>query len=161
MVGGQVDEKGYGSIIGTAALVLALLFSLSVFASSFEKSYDQYTNARNEQNTKMIFKVQTDLRIENVKSNGDNLVVTVKNTGSTQLNKVYTDLIIDGTFYPKDNIKKIVDNNQDTKIWFPGENLELTTDNIFNFVNTAASRVKVVSEYGISDYEDIEGVLDG
>lgn len=148
-----MDEKGYGSIVGTAALVLALLFSFTVFANSFEKTYDQFNEVRDEQNARMVNEIQTDVRIDNVINIDNDLRIIVKNTGSTELNRLNTDLLINGSLYPEENMVKKVDNNFETNIWLPGENLEIRTDNVKKFVKTA-NRVKVISEFGVSDYEE-------
>lgn len=151
-----MDEKGYGSIVGTAALVLALLFSFTIFANSFKKTYDQFNEVRDEQNTRMVNKIQTDVRIDNVIKIDDNLRIIVKNTGSTELDKRNTDLLVNGSLYPKENMVRKVNGSADTNIWLPGENLEIRTDNVLKFVKTV-NRVKVISEFGVSDYEEIIG----
>lgn len=155
------DKKGYGSIVGTAALVLALLFSIGIFVTSFEKTYDEFTEVRKKNSTEMVNQIQTDVEIDNVvlENKNDNLRIDVINTGSTELEKLKTDLIVNGTLVPAENIRMWVGGSLETDLWLPKENLRMVTDNIISIIESSPSRVKVVSEHGISDYtENIGGV---
>lgn len=162
LAGGPLDEKGYGSIIGTAAIVLILLITLGIFAASLENSYDQISTVKAERNVQMVNKIQTDVEIDNVayvSSENENLWVVLRNTGSTELDKLKTNLIVDGTLVPEENIKyRMVDGDIDTDIWLPEENMVIETENIKSIFGTSVDRVKVVTELGISDYmENIGG----
>lgn len=150
-----MDESGFGAQIAIGVLALVLIISVSIFVYSVEDVYDKLVYAKQGNNDRISKRVQTDVVIENGwwDQRVDNLRVLVRNSGSTVLNISEVNLLVDnwGVIRKENIASKSVDGigTDNTKIWAPEENLVILTENIFP---TRPERVKIVTEYGISDY---------
>lgn len=150
-----MDERGYGSAIASAIVVLVLLISISIITGVLENTYDKTRASQNVNSQQNVNASQTDIKIENAIYHPppeNYLEITTKNTGSTVLSVSKTNLIVNGNLLAEENIeKRTISEDENTNIWIPKENFTLTTENIFP---EEPSRVKVVVEYGISDYTE-------
>lgn len=150
----KMDEKGYGSAIAAAVVMLVLLISISMLTGVLENSYDKVKASQAEKNQQTANATQTDIKIENATyySSENYLETITKNIGSTVLETSKIDLLVEGEPIEEENIEnKIVSGDSNTSVWLPEENLTLITENIFPEKPT---RIKIVAEYGISDYTE-------
>ncbi len=135
------------------SVVIALIFSVflilgTITYSSIDYSNNLVKNAQYEQDTMKKGKMQTDITITNVNltNNSDNsrLNMTIKNTGKTTLNVSSMNVFVGGAMY---NYSLLTAGNT----WVP-ENRTNITIYPLNYTNTTGSRIKIVTENGISDY---------
>ncbi len=144
------EEKGFSSIIGLGITVLVLLIAASIFISSL-KSYQDMTRAAEEvRGERLEESVQTDIEIENALYYyvGDNLEVKAINTGSTVLETSSVQVFLDGEIVLDQNISRRLVNGANTNVWGPEENLKIYIEN----QASKPERIKLVSDFGISDY---------
>ncbi len=151
-----MDEKGYGPEIASAIVLLAILFSMGLLTSSWESTFDLFNSARKDRNKRFVNEVQTDLRVENVVyyQADEDMEIIAKNTGSIELDSSKIDVFVDGDLISKENIENRLVDGSRSDVWIPEDNLVIITENVFP---TTPNRVKLVSEFGISDYStDVE-----
>ena len=133
---------GFSVSIAVSIFLVGFLILSSVAYTSLSNSMGLVSDGRKEQNDRMRDVLQTDINITNVSYGAGTIRVRVENTGSIVLDASKTDLLINGTFQTE-NISL-----SPTKVWIPEKTLNITVTGALG----NPSRVKVISENGISDY---------
>ncbi len=136
------------------SVVIALIFSVflilgTVTYSSIDYSKNLVKNAQNDQDTMKKNKMQTDITITNVSFSNNTgnvyLNVTLQNTGKTTLNASMLEIFVNGTYYSSYNL------SPPGNTWVPKNRTNITIYPL-NYSQTTGSRIKIVTENGISDY---------
>lgn len=137
------------------SVVIALIFSVflilgTITYSSIDYSRNLVKNAQYDQDTMKKTMMQTDITITNVTfinstPNPSYLNITIKNTGKTTLNASSLEIFVNGTYYSSYNL------SPPGNTWVP-ENKTNITIYPLNYSQTTGSRIKIVTENGISDY---------
>lgn len=155
----EMDESGFGAQVAAGILILVLLISAIIVVYSFKSVREQLMSAWQDKGDRISDTAQTDITIENAKydNTDDNLRVITKNTGSTVLDVSQVNLVVPdnvttftGSVVPEDNIKTKTINGENTDVWIPEKDLVIVTDD--NIIENVPQRIKIVTEYGVSDY---------
>ncbi len=134
----------------STSVVIALLFAgFLVVATSAYSSVNYYQNlvkkAQHDQDTMKKAKMQTDITITNIwLTNPSYLNITVQNTGKTTLNASQLEIFVNGNYYPSYNLSPA------GNTWVPKNSTNISINLTGGYTNN--SRIKVVTENGISDY---------
>lgn len=140
------------------SVVIALFFVGFMFVaiaiySSIDYSRNLVKNAQYDQDTMKKGKMQTDIIITNLtfinQTSNSYLNMTVKNTGKTTLNASSMNVFVGGAMY---NYNLLTSGNT----WAP-ENQANITIYPLNYTTNRGSRIKIVTENGISDYSIVPG----
>ena len=135
------------SVVAALFFLLFLVLAVTTY-SSFDYYKNLVKNAQYDQDAIKKTKIQTDITITNVtltnNSNNSRLNMTIKNTGKTTLNASSINVFVSGMLY---SYSLLTAGNT----WVP-ENSTNVTIYPMNYTNTTGSRIKIVTENGISDY---------
>ncbi|MDY6965233.1 MAG: hypothetical protein SVM80_04595 [Halobacteriota archaeon] len=131
----------------SAAVAIFLIGFLVMASSSFtlvSNSAELVNDGRKEQQNRMLDELQTDINITSIDYNLtlQRLIIEVVNTGSIILDAGEVNLLIDGDLITEDIALS------PAKVWIPEKTLTINVTS----VASSPSRVKVVTENGISDY---------
>ncbi|RLG26564.1 hypothetical protein DRN76_01230 [Methanosarcinales archaeon] len=129
-----------GFSVSATIAVLFIVF-MGVGAVGFNmvsESFFSVQNALADRNKLMYDRLNTDINILNHSVNGSNLTLMAENTGTTVIEPVYLNALVDG---------KLVDTTSDDTIWFPEKTLNITMA-----VQTGEHRIKIVTGRGTADY---------
>lgn len=133
---------GFSVSASFAIFMVGLLMLSTVAYSSVSRSMGLVREGRIEENNRMRDVLQTDINITNVSYISGNLTVEIENTGSITLDSSETDLLLNGTVCTENMTLSLA------KAWIPEKTLTLNVKDLTG----KPSRVKVVTENGISDY---------
>ena len=130
---------GFSVSATIAVLFIAFMGIGAVSFNMVSESFFSVQNALADRNKLMYDQLNTDIKILNHSDDGSNLTLMAENTGSTVIEPVYLNALVDG---------KLVDATSDDTIWFPEETLNITMA-----VQTGEPhRIKIVTGRGIADY---------
>ncbi|EMA32402.1 flagellin [Halobiforma nitratireducens JCM 10879] len=155
-------------------MLIAFLIAASVIFPTVFTAGSETGDAFAAQADQTRDQLNTEIGIESVEQedtdddgNGDETVVTAENTGTLALDLRDTDLLLNGQFVDPDDLETVVIDHQpdgeeerleDTAIWRPGTDLEVTIDEDndtleteYGFTHDDLERVKLVTETGVSD----------
>jgi archaellum component FlaF (FlaF/FlaG flagellin family) len=135
---------GFSLVAATAIIGVSLVMGLEIIVGTTIPTITDINESFNEMRNRAIDQVQTYINITSVTSdiNGSNydINITVENIGSITLQPTYFDILINGTkndftcskiyLYPQD------------EVYF----------NVLNISGSGESRLKIVTNNGISDY---------
>jgi flagellar protein FlaF len=128
------------SVSGASAIILlAGVLAFSMAFTAISNGHERVSAAEDDRMEQYLEQRNSNINITLVNSTA----VQVNNTGSITLNASETALITDGTYEEPASFE--VENDPDTTVWAPGEQLNMT------LANTDPNRVKVVAETGIAD----------
>ena len=133
-----------------AILVLAAFMAFGTLYPATANGFEQVTDA-----TKVTY--EDDLDRQNTAINvtindqPGQLDVNVTNTGTTAIELNATDVIVDGTYIPREDLQRFrVPTNSNSELWLPGEKLWIRILQS-NLPDNDPNRVKVVTEHGVAD----------
>ena len=137
------------SVSGSAAIIFVAAFiGFGMFYSATANGFEQVTDAREDQQDRLLEQQNTGISIISATWNSDGndeLVVAVNNTGSTTLSVSDTDLLVDNDYQA--GFETTVDGDGSTDVWAPGTQLTITVTSL----DSRPDRVKVIAENGIAD----------
>lgn len=138
------------SVSGSVAIIfIGVLIAFGVMFPAIMESSQQLGDARSAQNDRLLEQQNTEVIIQNATydSGADELTVNVTNNGTVSLDINETDFLVDGEYRTVDGGDSSIDGDTTTEVWLPGEKLVVTITS----VTSTPSRVKVVTENGVSD----------
>jgi len=143
---------GFSVSAATAVIFAGLFLALGIFYPAMANSYERVQTADANQADRALEQANTDIRLDDATDGGNQLDVTLTNTGSSSLTVSETDVLADGSYIQRGELDTTVidvDGNDDstTDLWLPGETLEITYNPSGTF---NADRVRVVTEHGVS-----------
>lgn len=135
-------------------IILVFLFIL-IFLTLFN-SYKTYVESTSEQANYMldqiVSRVQTNFEILDANYTAGNLVLTLKNTGSTKLNTDLMDAYIGGEKVSRNDLSFVMFNKTSSDLlWGPTEALNISLSKVIS----GRTLIQISSEYGISAYHQI------
>lgn len=151
------------SISGSFAIVaFATFLAAGVLVPTAVNTVDDINRAQQTVDDNRLFQQNTEIEITRAEWTehpvfDDRIIVEVENTGSTTLNINETDVLVDNTYYTREDFSsESVDGNEETELWRPGETYEFEIlrgllDEI------PPQRVKIITEFGVSDSENVTG----
>ncbi|MFC6825913.1 fla cluster protein FlaF [Halopelagius fulvigenes] len=137
---------GFGVSGSTAIIFLGVLICTGTLYTAAAGTAEQLTDAEEENHERLLDRRNTEIDIFNATyntSDGNGVVILVNNTGSTTLSVRDTTVLADNE-YQNVSASTYVEGDRDTDLWAPGETLRID-------LATDASRVKIVTETGVSD----------
>jgi flagellar protein FlaF len=138
------------SVSGSAAIIFVGMFvAFGMWYTASANSFERVTEAGADRTDGVLDTQNTRIAVTGADYNqtgNETLVVTVDNTGTTQLSVPETDLLVDGRYARDWNAS--VGGETDTDLWLSGEQLTITRE-VGN--GTVPGRVKIVTETGVSD----------
>ncbi len=146
----KMKEKGISSIVGIGVTVVILMIAGSLFVSSVRSYQTETRSAERKRDKKITKTTETDVKLENAlyNSTNDNIMIKAKNTGSTVLEVPGVHILLNGKIITDEKISSELINRTDSDIWYPTENLTVRIEN----QTEKPDMVKIVVEYGVSDY---------
>lgn len=138
---------GFGVSGSTAIIFLGVLICTGTLYSAAAGTAEQLTDAEQANHERLLERQNTGIDIFNATYNESGeklLVIRTNNTGSTTLSVDDTTLLTENEYKNVSPSNAYVDNDQTTDLWMPGETLRIE-------LSTNASRVKLVTETGVSD----------
>lgn len=151
------------SISGSFAIVaFATFLAAGVLVPTAVNTVDDINRAQQTVDDNRLFQQNTEIEITRAEWTehpvfDDRIIVEVENTGSTTLNINETDVLVDNTYFAREDFSsESVDGNEETELWRPGETYEFEIlrgllDEI------PPQRVKIITEFGVSDSENVTG----
>ena len=135
------------SLVAAAAIVgVSILMVIEIIVGTTIPTITDVHDTFDDMRDRVIDQIQTDINITDVTSetNGSNydINVTVENTGSTTLETVYFNILINGTEKKFTCSKSYL--HPENEVFF----------NVSSLQGTGLRRLKVVTNNGISDYYD-------
>jgi len=129
------------SAIIAVSVIIVIEISLGNLLPVVSNLNDSYESFKD----RAVDKIQSDININNVSTtpngSGYDLNITIENTGSIVIDTNYCNVLVNGTFYPFYSSKNHL---------YPKKTSYFT---IGNLSGSGQFRLKVVSNFGISDYE--------
>lgn len=142
---------GFGVSGSTAIIFLGVLVCTGTLYTAAAGSAERLTDAEGENHERLLERRNTGIDIANATydtSDTGGLVIRANNTGSTTLSVEDTTLLLDNEYKNVSADNSFVDGDSGTDLWTPGETLRIE-------LSTNASRVKLVTETGVSDSESV------
>ena len=133
---------GFSVSASTAIIFAGMFLAVGILDPAVSNGFEQVQDAQVDRDQAQLDMRNTAISI--TEANED--VITVENTGTTSLKVSEVDLIVDGTYKERSSYETAVEDNGETDLWLPGE--ELTLNNFNNF--SVDERAKIVTEHGIS-----------
>ncbi len=136
----------------SAALSIFFLAFIGILLMTYSRVSESAFLIKNSTNDYLDIKIkqlQSGIDIENIKTNGHNMRIVARNTGSEILDSNRMNLLIDGNlieqFYAKPSV------------WFPETEIEITVNGYNYYLNNKIieHRFKIITKAGISDYSII------
>ena len=144
---------GFGVSGASAVIFLGLFIAAGTLYATTSNTAEIVSDAHHDDRERLLDRRNTALNVSDATydTSDDTLNVTVENTGTHTLSVNATTVLVDNAYVSTANAT--VDGVSSTDLWEPGETLRLsvTTTSV-----TDESRVKVVTETGVSDGADIE-----
>lgn len=136
------------SVSGSAAIIfIAAFVGFGILYTSAYNSFELVEEARSDNADALVEQENTAIAIMAISNTQTTVNVTVRNTGSNQLEVENTDIMINGT--PKTHNQVWVEGSSQTQYWPPGKNLSVEVEENVNY----PYRVKVVTGPGIAAAE--------
>ncbi|SFG06996.1 flagellar protein FlaF [Halopelagius inordinatus] len=142
---------GFGVSGSTAIIFLGVLVCTGTLYTAAAGSAERLTDAEGENHERLLDRRNTEIAIANATydtSDTGGLVIRANNTGTTTLSVRDTTLLLDNGYKSVPQSNSFVENDETTDLWIPGETLRIE-------LSTNASRVKLVTETGVSDSEPV------
>jgi flagellar protein FlaF len=150
------------SISGSFAIIaFAVFVAAGVLVPTAINTVDDVSRAKQTAEDTRLLEQNTDIDITRAEWStsllDDQVIIEVDNTGSTVLNLNETDVLVDNKYYPReDRTGESVGGNTESGLWRPGETYSFSIlrgllDQI------PPERVKIVTEYGVADSENVSG----
>lgn len=141
---------GFSTSATVAIMLIGFLLAAGVLIPTAFTVSDNTGEAFSAQADQTRDQMNTAIEIATVAENGDgNLTVTVTNNGTTALDVLKTDVLLDGEYINRSDYVATVDGTE-TDIWHPGAQLELEFDGAMADDGEDPSRVKIITQYGIT-----------
>lgn len=143
------------SVSGSVAIIfVAFLISFGTFYSAAFNSMEDVTDARAAAQDDLLTQKNTaiDLQTATYYGSNDSLIVTVNNTGASELSVESADLLVDNDYQTTFD-ERVVNGDSTTDLWLPGEQLRYNVS-----ATSQPDRVKVVAGPGVAE---TEGVVNG
>ena len=134
---------GFSVSASTAIVFAGLFLAVGILYPAVSNGFEQIQDAEVERDNAQLDLRNTQIEIHS--ANNDE--ITVDNNGTTSLKVSEVDLILDGVYQERTSYETAIDDNDETDLWLPGEQLTL------EFTDTDPAnpeRIKVVTEHGIS-----------
>ncbi|RDI70759.1 fla cluster protein FlaF [Halopelagius longus] len=138
---------GFGVSGSTAIIFLGVLICTGTLYTAAAGTAERLTEAEQENHERLLDQRNTGIDIFNATyntSDGNGVVIRANNTGSTTLSVRDTTVLADNEYQDVSGNNTYVDGEMNTDLWAPGETLRID-------LGTNASRVKLVTETGVSD----------
>jgi archaellum component FlaF (FlaF/FlaG flagellin family) len=132
---------GASTAMVVALFFLCFLIVAAAVYSSANYSQNLINNARQDQDTMKKAKMKTDIAIINVTNKTTSLNITLQNMGETALNASLFEIFVNGVYYSNYTLSS-------GNTWPPMNYSNITIP----VAASSGSRVKVVTENGISAY---------
>ena len=138
------------SVSGSAAIIFAgMLIAFSMFHTAGADSFERVTEAQSDRSDAALDAKNTDIVIDSATDSGD-IVIDVRNTGSTTLSLNGTDVLVDNEYRTDWQADATVGGVDNSDLWLPGETATITVSG-----SGTPTRVKVVTEKGVSDSSEV------
>ncbi len=128
---------GFATSVAVVIIFVALLITATIYYPLLLNSYKNLEESKNEKHEIQMEQLNTAIKIINITNSG-NIIITVSNNGTTVLNASKSDVLVDGV-YTTYTVTP-------SGLWLPGENA------VFTVSGTTYSRIKIVTENGVSAY---------
>lgn len=144
------------SISGSFAIIaVAAFMSFSLVFTASSNGFEKVTDAQDQRFDDDLGRKNTAINVTQADwTASDVLVVEVENGGATTLTVSDTDVVVDGAYVNHSSFSvEQVDGDSSTDLWQPGEtyHVEVNESVLNDQIATPPDRVKVVTEYGVSD----------
>lgn len=140
------------SIAGSGGIIfVALIVTFSILSGAFYSSIESYEVNLDRDSERRISRLQTELDIKSIRYNrtDNSTIIEVKNTGSTTLNATHSDMILDGSIVPEENVTYNVVDRKGYH-WSPNMMLEIKIeDEDLEYYENIADRVESKVRHGI------------
>ena len=137
---------GFSLVAAAAIIGVSILMAIEILAGTTIPTITDVYDSFDDMRDRAIDQVQTDINITDVTSeaNGSNydINITVENIGSTTLETVYFNILINGVEKQFTCSKSYL--HPENEVYF----------NVSSLQGTGDRRLKVVTDNGISDYYD-------
>jgi flagellar protein FlaF len=140
---------GFSVSGATAIIFVGAFISVGMIYTAASNGYEVVSDAQTSVHEDALARQNTALNVTNASYDAGTLTVTVRNTGSTALSVNDTDVVVDNEYVTTFE-SRTVEGDAQTDLWLPGENLTATVDRA-----SVPTRVKVVTEYGVSETEGL------
>ena len=160
---------GFSVSASTALIFAALFLALGIFYPAMANSYERVQAADADQADRALEQANTDIRVGDIRLDsatgvGNQLELTLINTGSTSLTVGRTDILVGGAYIQRSELDTTVtdvDGNSDpsTDLWLPGETLDVVYNPpglVGDALDTVSpgqisgTRVRIITEHGVS-----------
>jgi len=131
---------GFSVSASTAIIFAGLFLAVGTLYPAVSNAHERVTDAEIERTDARLDMRNTEINIVAVGPDGN---LSVRNEGATALDVDEIDVVVDGEYQPRSTYSR-----PPSELWVPGESISLTS-----FTESPDNRIKVVTEYGISDLE--------
>lgn len=139
------------SVSGSFAIILvASIVAFGMFYTATANTSELLNEANQVSADDRVAATNTEIEIGNASIDAGTLTISVNNTGTTTLSLNDTDVIVDGTYQLRPFQTETVEGESTTALWKPGDELRIEIG-----ATNGATRVKIVTEHGIADAEEI------
>ncbi|WP_436923753.1 flagellin [Halosimplex amylolyticum] len=138
------------SVSGSAAIIFVGLFiAFGMWQTAASNSFERVSEAQSDRSDAALDEQNTAIVVDSASTTDGDLTVTATNTGSTALSLNRTDLLVDNDYQTGWQGDVLFDGSQKpVDLWLPDEQITIT-------VTTTGSRVKLVTESGVSDATEV------
>jgi len=144
------------SVSGSAAIVFAGMFiAFGMFHTATTNGFERVSEAQEDRTDRTLAQQNTAIEVTNATWNatGENLTVTVNNTGSESLTVSEVDLLANNSYVAGYNTS--VDGDAETDLWLPQEELTITITSL----REDPGRIKIVTGTGVAETATTTEVL--
>ncbi|QGN07193.1 flagellin [Halorhabdus sp. CBA1104] len=140
---------GFSVSASVAIIFAATLIAFGMFHTAAFNTVERVTDARNAAEDDLLTQQNTAIAVHNATyyDANNSLIVTVNNTGASELTVDGTDLIVDND-YQTSFAERSVDGDTGTGLWLPGEQLRYNVS-----ATSQPDRIKIVSGPGVASTE--------
>ena len=159
---------GFSTSAAVAVMLIGFLLAAGVLFPTVFTAGSDTGSAFSAQADQSRDQINTDIDISEFAENDDEPTVVVTNDGTTTIDVMKTDVLVNGQYVDFDDYETTVvtetsdgesDENEETDIWHPGSELEIELGiEELPDVNDEddIDRVKLVTEYGITAGEEYD-----
>lgn len=142
----KFNKKGFGSIISSLIMFIAIISVSTVVVISFKNQVFQTNDAINQQNDFINQKIKTNIAVSNIyyNSSSEKVYIYVKNLGETDLHTKLFDLYIDKQYLSNFSKKEANNPSLDLKTLSPQKTMLLIVD---KKLNPGSHSLTLVTQY--------------
>jgi flagellar protein FlaF len=143
----EVVVMGF-SVSGSAAIIFAgMILAFGILYGSVSDGFERVSDAQESRADDALDTGNTAINITSAEYDGtdDRLTVLVENTGATGIGLNETDFLVENDYITDWRASATVENQSDTRLWLPGEQLNITIR-----TSDVPARVTVVTGTGVA-----------